>query len=150
MVCRPRWSCSDTLLFEPGFDVDPAEPDGTALASPRARESYHHDGRHCPRRAYLRGPRNARLIMSSVIPMFMVRSKDFRQRPPLSRLSVRGRHQYFAPPSIAKAMIASSKGACACVFSCDLIFTSKLFGLSDTSLAHSFCIADGSPNKQQL
>ena len=32
----------------------------------------------------------------------------------------------------------------------DFIFTPKLFGLLDTPLAHSFCIADGSPNNQKL
>ena len=38
------------------------------------------------------------------------------------------------------AMLATR---CACVFSCDLIFTSKFSRLPDTPLAHSFCIADG-------
>ena len=33
---------------------------------------------------------------------------------------------------------------CEWVFSCDLIFTLKIFGLPDTPLAHSFYIADGS------
>ena len=32
----------------------------------------------------------------------------------------------------------------------DFIFTPKFFGLPDTPLSHSFCIADGSPNNQQL
>ena len=122
--------------------------DGTALASPRARESYHHDGRHCPR---IRGTRAMPGSSCRVsYQCLWSEANTFVRRSPLSRLSVRGRHQYVAPSSIAKAMIASSKCACACVFSCDLIFTTKLFGLSDTSLAHSFCIADGSPNKQQL
>ena len=35
--------------FEPAFEVDPAGPGRTKLASPQARESCHHDSRHCPR-----------------------------------------------------------------------------------------------------
>ena len=39
---------------------------------------------------------------------------------------------------------------CDWVFSCDLIFTPKFFGLPCTQLAHSICIANGSPNNQQF
>ena len=38
------------------------------------------------------------------------------------------------------ALLASR---CASVFSCDMIFTPKFFGLSDTPVAHCFCITDG-------
>ena len=44
--------------------------------------------------------------------------------------------------------MTASRGAC--VYSCDLIFTSKYFRSPTTPLAHSFCIADGLPNKQHL
>ena len=78
------------------------------------------------------------------ITMFMVRSKDVRQKVASVAIicSWTGSIRYpaFHRPN---SMIASR---CACVFSCELIFTSKLFGLPDTSLAHSFCITDGSPN----
>ena len=69
--------------------------------------------------------------------MFMVRSKDFRQKVAFVAIvcSLDAIHALPCLPS-----------RCACVFSCDLIFASKFLVLPDPLLAHSCCIADESPN----
>ena len=84
--------------------------------------------------------------MTSVITMFLIRGKEFRRKSPMSRLSVLGRDQCVASTSIAR-MGCSHQGAPGLG---SFIFIPKFFGLPDTPLVHSFCIADGSPNNQQL
>ena len=94
-----------------------------------------------------RCPRNARLIMASGMMMFIIQRNTFSRRSLLSRMPVLGRDQGVDPDfQRQNAMLASR---CDWVFSCALIFTPKFFGLPCTQLAHSFCIANGSPSNQQ-
>ena len=133
-------SCSDTSLFEPGFEVDPTGPGQTTLVSPRARGSCHCGSARCPR--------NTRLIMASVMIMFTIQSNHFLQKVASVAIACYWtrsmRSLAFHRPN---GMFASR---CDWICSCDLIFSPKFFGLPDTPLAHSFCIADGSPNNNQL
>ena len=56
------WYRTIDSLYSDGFEVDPAGPGRTALASPRARGSFHRGSRHRPRV-------RVRLIMASVMIM---------------------------------------------------------------------------------
>ena len=95
-----------------------------------------------------RFPRHARLIMASVVIMFIIRSKHFLQKVASVAIACSWTRSMLWPAfHRPNAMLASR---CDWVFSCDLIFTPKFFRLPDTLLAHSFCIADGSPNNQHL
>ena len=123
-------SRSDSSLFESGFEVDSTGPGRAAFVSPRARGSCHHGSPRCPR--------NARLTMASVMIMFITRSKHFLQKVASVAIACSWmrlmRSLAFHRP---KAMLASR---CDWVFSCDLIFRPKFFGLPDTQLATLFAL----------
>ena len=91
---------------------------------------------------------HARLIMAIDTTLFMIRRKVFRLKVAsvamVCSLTRPMRCPAFHRP---KAMLASR---CAWGFSCDLIFTPQFFGLPDTPFAHSFRIADVSPNNRHL
>ena len=88
-----------------------------------------------------RFPRNARLIMASAMILFIIRSKYFLQKVASVAIACSWMQPMLWPAfHRPNAMLASR---CDWVFSCDLIFTPKFFGLPCTPLAHSFCIADG-------
>ena len=131
--------------------VDPAGSGRTALASPRARGSCHRGGDppwQSPSSTCSRCPRNARLIMARVMKMFIIRSKHFLQKVASVAIACSWTRLMRCPAFHRPNAILASR--CDWGFSCDLIFTPNFFGLSNTPLAHSFCIADGSPNNQQL
>ena len=91
---------------------------------------------------------HARLIVASVMIMFIIRSKPFLQKVASVAIACYWTRSMRSPAfQRPNAMLASR---CDWVFSCDLIFITKFFGLPYTLLAHSFCIANGSPNNQQL
>ena len=99
-----------------------------------ARRSYHHGSRYHPR------VRGARAMSSSSLTMFMIRWKSFRQKVASVSIPCSWTRSVRCPAfHRPKAMLASR---CAWVFSCDMIFTPKFFGLPDTQVAHSFCITD--------
>ena len=83
-------------------------------------------------------PRNAKLVMSNVLTMCMIRRNSFRQKVASVSIACSWtrsvRCTAFHRP---KAMLASRF---AWVFSCYMIFTPKFFGFPDTPMAHSCCI----------
>ena len=133
-------SCSDTSLFEPGFEVDPTGPGQTTLVSPRARGRCHCGSARCPP--------NTRLTMASVMIMFTIQSNHFLQKVASVAIACYWTRSMRSPAFHRPNGMFASR--CDWIFSCDLIFSPKFFGLPDTPLTHSFCIADGSPNNNQL
>ena len=74
--------------------------------------------------------------MASVLTMFMIRRRSFRQKVASVSIACSWTRSMRCPAfHRPKAMLTSR---CAWVFSCDMIFTPKFFGLPDTPVAHFF------------
>ena len=81
-------------------------------------------------------PRNAKLVMASVLTMFMIRRRSFRQKVASVSIACSWTRSVRCPAfHRPKAMLTSR---CAWVFSCYMIFTPKFFGLPDSPVAPVF------------
>ena len=78
----------------------------------------------------------------------MIRSKYFHQKVFSVAIACSSTRSLRCPALHCQNAMLTSR--CAWVFSGDVIITQTFSGIHDTPLAHYFCIADRSPNNQQL